>query len=201
MFVSDDGFLRHVHALTNSKPYASILPETHADVYSGKRRKYAVYLTGKDLKANLPVSNLQKTHMNSGKCKMYVRYIAKYFNRETEKEETGIFRAADYVRDFTEICEAEKENLQKLIAWFDENLPVPDFYDDPTMRTEEQHTYFWFKTSAEEFLERMNELTGILKQNGVKAEILSAEHLPGKLVFEDYCQIAIVPVEDVLKIK
>ena len=132
---------------------------------------------------------------------MYVRYIAKYFNRETEKEETGIFRAADYVRDFTEISEAEKENLQNLIKWFDENLPVPEFYDDPTNRSEEQHTYFWFKTSADEFLEQMNALTEILTRSGVKAEILSAERVPGELIFEDYCQIAVVPREDVLKIK
>ena len=132
---------------------------------------------------------------------MYIRFIARYFNRQTERDETGIFRAADYVRDFSGLSAPDKEDLQKLIQWFDENLPVPDFYDDPAKRSEEQHTYFWFKTSAGEFLDRMNRLILILEANGVKVERLRAATVPGKLVFEDYCQIAVVPAEDVLKIK
>ena len=147
---------------------------------------------------------MQKQKPDSEKCenpKMFIRFIVKYFNRQTKREETGIFRAADYVRDFSSIAAAEKENLQKLIEWFDENLPVPEFYDDPTKRSEEQHTYFWFKTSATEFLDRMNALTGILEENGIKAEKLTAEETPGKLVFEDECQIAVTPLGDVLKIK
>jgi hypothetical protein len=132
---------------------------------------------------------------------MYIRFIVKYFNRQTGRVETGVFRAADYVRDFTEIGAAEKENLQKLIDWFDNNLPVPEFYDDPTKRSEEQHTYFWFKTSAANFLERMNALNAILEKNGIKVEQLNAAEVPGKLIFEDECQIAVVPFEDVLKVK
>lgn len=132
---------------------------------------------------------------------MFIRFIVKYYNRQTERLETGIFRAADYVRDFSEISQTEKENLQELISWFDAHLPVPDFYDDPAKRSEEQHTYFWFKAGATEFLDRMNVLTSILERNGVKAEKLLAEKVPGELVFEDYCQIAIVPIDDVTKIK
>ncbi len=132
---------------------------------------------------------------------MYIRFISKYFNRQTGQAETGIFRAADYVRDHAEIGADEKETLQKLIAWFDENLPVPEFYDDPLKRSEDRHTYFWFKTSAGEFLDRMHALAQILESGGVKVETLRAEKVPGALVFEDYCQIAVVPAEDVLRIK
>ena len=132
---------------------------------------------------------------------MYIRYIAKYYNRETRREETGIFRAADYVRDYSAIGAAAKESLQKLIEWFDEHLPVPEFYDDPAKRTEEQHTYFWYKRSAGEILERMNRLCAILEENGVCVEILNAENVPGELVFEDHCQIAVVPPADVLRVK
>lgn len=131
----------------------------------------------------------------------YTRYIVKYFNKETGTEETGIFRAADYVRDFTEIGEEKKKDLQKLIEWFDNNLPVPAFYDDPAKRSEDLHTYFWFKTNASEFIAEMNALTAILEENGVKVEKLTAEEVPGKLIFEDECQISVVPLEDVLKIK
>ena len=132
---------------------------------------------------------------------MFIRYIVKYFNKQTGREETGIFRAADYVRDFSEIGAAEKENLQKLIEWFDEHLPVPEFYDDPAKRSEDRHTYFWFKTSAAEFIDSMNALTAVLKESGVKVEKLFAGEVPGELIFEDYCQIAVVPLKDVLEIK
>ena len=131
----------------------------------------------------------------------YTRYIVKYFNKETNREETGIFRAADYVRDFSEIGAESKENLQKLIEWFDNNLPVPEFYDDPAKRSEDLHTYFWFKESETEFIAEMNALTEILEENGIKAQKLTAEKVPGELVFEDFCQIAVIPSEDVLKIK
>jgi hypothetical protein len=172
-----------------------------------KPGKYAVYLTPDifGFKLNSKgVCNLQKIKPPSEKCenhKMFIRFIVKYFNRQAKREETGIFRAADYVRDFSAIGAAEKKNLQKLIEWFDENLPVPEFYDDPAKRSEEQHTYFWFKDDAREFLDRMNALTAILEENGIKVERLTAAETPGKLIFEDECQIAIVPLGEVFKIK
>lgn len=147
---------------------------------------------------------MQKLKANPARCKnqsMYIRFIARYFNKQTEREETGIFRAADYIRDFSEIDAAEKERLQKIIEWFDENLPVPEFYDDPAQRTEEQHTYFWFKINADEFLERMNLLNEMLEKYQVKVEKLSAENVPGELIFEDYCQIAVIPFENILSVK
>jgi hypothetical protein len=151
-----------------------------------------VYLTADIFEFNLN-SNLQKIKPDSEKCEnheMFVRFIVKYFNRQTNREETGIFRAADYARDFSAIGAAEKENL-----------PVPEFYDAPARRSEDRHTYFRFKDSAAEFLDKMNALAAILKENGIKAQRLTAAGIPGKLIFEDECQIAVVPFEDVLKIK
>lgn len=146
---------------------------------------------------------MQKPAPDSARCEnsaMYIRFVVKYFNRQTGREETGVFRAADYVRDFSEIGAAAKENLRKLISWFDAHLPVPEFYDDPAKRSEVQHTYFWFKTSAPEFLDRMNALAAILETNGVRVERLKTEKVSGVLVFEDHCQIAVIPAEDVLNI-
>ena len=132
---------------------------------------------------------------------MFTRFIVKYYNKQTKREETGVFRAADYVRDFSAIGQAERDELQKLIEWFDNNLPVPEFYDDRSKRSEEQHTYFWYKDSATGFLDKMKALTMILEENGIKVERLVAQEIPGKLVFEDECQIAVIPLEDILKIK
>ncbi len=122
---------------------------------------------------------------------MYLRYIVSYRNNVSGKTEAGIFRSADHVRDHSGISDAEKIKLQELITWFDENLPVPEFYDDPAKRGEDDHTYFWFKRSAENFIEKIEALCEILKANNVRIERLSAGEIPGKLIFEDECQIAV----------
>lgn len=133
---------------------------------------------------------------------MYVRYIVRYHNTETNREETGIFRSADFVRDHTQIGEIEKATLQELITWFDVNLPVPDFYDDPSKRREDDHVYFWFKVSANDFICRMEDLCAIIERHGVEINRLNAEEAPaGDLVFEDHCQIAVKIREDFIGIK
>lgn len=133
---------------------------------------------------------------------MYLRYLARYFNTSTGCHETGIFRSADFVRDHTQIGETEKAALQELIKWFDENLPVPEFYDDPSKRREDDHVYFWFKASATEIVERMETFCAILESHGVEVKRLTAETAPvGELVFEDHCQIAVKVRENFAGVK
>lgn len=127
---------------------------------------------------------------------MYLRYLARYRNTVSGKEETGIFRAADFVRDHTGLDETEKAELQALIAWFDENLPVPEFYDDPAKRKEDDHIYFWFKASAKEIVRKMDDFCAILERNGVEVRRLRAKTLPGEMHFEDHCQIAVSAPDD-----
>lgn len=132
---------------------------------------------------------------------MYLRYLARYHNAVSGREETGIFRAADFVRDHAVICESEKAELQALITWFDENLPVPEFYDDPATRKEDDHIYFWFKISAEEIVQKMDELCAILERHCVSVRRLRARTLPGEVHFEDHCQIAVSTPDDFAGIK
>jgi len=123
---------------------------------------------------------------------MYLRYVVSYLNSANGKNETGIFRSADFVRDHSEIEETTKAELQGLIAWFDENLPVPEFYDDPATRGEDDHIYFWFKISAENFIGKMEELCAILEAHGVSVQRLREGEAPGELIFKDECQIAVL---------
>ncbi len=132
---------------------------------------------------------------------MYLRYIVSYYNNISGKTETGIFRAADHVRDHTGIDAETKARLQLLIEWFDEHLPVPEFYDDPAKRREEDHTYFWFKRSAASFIEKIEALCDILETNDVSVQRLSADEIPGKLIFQDECQIAVHSPEKSVSMK
>lgn len=132
---------------------------------------------------------------------MYLRYLARYRNSVSGRDETGIFRAADFVRDHTGIGESEKAELQRLITWFDENLPVPEFYDDPAKRREDDHIYFWFKISAADIVGKMEELYAILEDYEVQVQRLRAQEPPGKLIFEDECQIAVLTPDNFAGIK
>lgn len=132
---------------------------------------------------------------------MYLRYVASYENHVSGKTGTGIFRSADFVRDHTSIDKETNTRLQTIITWFDDNLPVPDFYDDPVSRKEENHTYFWFKTSAQNFIDKMEELCAIVEPHGIRIERLSSTEHPGKLIFEDECQIAVVLLDNFERMK
>lgn len=127
--------------------------------------------------------------------------MVRYHNSASGRDETGIFRAADFVRDHSAIGEGEKAELQRLITWFDENLPVPEFYDDPAKRREDDHVYFWFKISAEDIVGKMEELCAVLDGYNVNVQRLRADDPPGKLVFEDECQVAILTPENFAGIK
>jgi hypothetical protein len=132
---------------------------------------------------------------------MYLRYIVSYHNSLSGKPETGIFRAADHVRDHTGIDAQTKARLQLLIEWFDEHLPVPDFYDDAAKRRADDHTYFWFKRSAENFIEKIERCAIFWKLTMWPSKRLSADKLPGKLIFQDECQIAVNSPENSIYMK
>ena len=132
---------------------------------------------------------------------MYLRYIVSDYNNISGKTETGIFRAAGHVSDHTGIDAETKARLQMLIEWFDEHLTVPEFYDDPEKRREEDHTYFWFKRSAANFIEKIEALCDILEANNVSVQRLSADEIPGKLIFQDECQIAVHSPENMMYVK
>lgn len=73
---------------------------------------------------------------------MYLRFIVSYFDEEYNEAGTGIFRSADYVRDNYALTKEERARLEYLIKWFDNNLPIPDFYKDPATRNESKRTFF-----------------------------------------------------------
>lgn len=133
---------------------------------------------------------------------MYLRFLVAYFNENKKVSETGFFRAADYVRDYLPITKDDRMILKDLVKWFDNNMPIPTFYQDPTKRNENKKTFFWFKDTANEFIYRMNTLAIVLEKYGVEVRRIHSKKLPGKIIYEDECQIVIKPFKDSnLKIK
>ena len=129
---------------------------------------------------------------------MYLRYRATYFNASTNKVEYGFFWAADYLQK-SDLEVQDRDRLDELVHWFDHNLPIPDYYQDEKNRQEAKSATSWFKDTAIEYIDKMNELGRILTKNNVNVERISRKQLKGKKIYEDEFQVTIIPFKDSIK--
>ena len=85
---------------------------------------------------------------------MYLRFTVSYFDEERQVECSGIFRAADYVMENVRISNNDRETLAELIKWFDNNMPIPDFYQNPNERGKRKKNFFGLKIVQLNLLEK-----------------------------------------------
>jgi hypothetical protein len=130
---------------------------------------------------------------------MFLRYRAKYYNEDTEKEAYGFFWAADYLIKRGTLLQPEQEKLEKLMHFFDNNLPIPDYYQKEKNRQAAKSATSWYKDTANKFIDRMNEMALLLKKYHVNIERISTKKIQGKKIYEDEFQVVIIPYRDVAK--
>ncbi len=127
---------------------------------------------------------------------MYLRYRAKYYNDKSKKIEFGFFWAADYLMKNVSLEIEDRNRLEELIKWFDDNLPIPDYYQEEKNRQKSKSATSWYKDSADEFIKPMNEMADILEKYNIEVERINARKIPGKKIYEDDFQITIIPYRD-----
>lgn len=110
----------------------------------------------------------------------------------------GIFGAAYELRRGGDLTEGERQELDRLIDWFDDNLPRPSRFN----RSKSKGYYHraakgisWLKSTAEEHLENMRALIGILEDQGHQVTMIKTLR-PGYVVYEDDFQIVAEPFND-----
>lgn len=130
---------------------------------------------------------------------MYLRYRAQFFNAKTQQNEFGFFAAAEYLKLHADLAIEERTELEKLIDWFDNTLPIPDYYQDERNRQSAKAATSWFKDTAKKFIKGMNKLAAILEQNHISVERIHEKKLMGKVIYEDEFQLTILPYRDVAK--
>ncbi len=130
---------------------------------------------------------------------MYLRYLAQYYNEEKEQEELGFFSAAEYLKKHAVLSKEDQTQIEKLIHWFDHELPIPDYYQDKRNRQKAKSATSWFKDSAEVYIDNMNQLARILEDHHVIVERIYSKKLPGKKIYEDDYQVTILPYRDLGK--
>ena len=120
----------------------------------------------------------------------FVRFAAHEHN-ESSGRRTGIFQAAYGALRRAEIEPALVERLRRDLDWFNVHLHAPTF-DEP-------RAVFLFKSSATECMRQIWSLVHSLRDADIWVEMQTVEN-PGRVVFEDELQIAVVPWADTASI-
>ena len=123
---------------------------------------------------------------------MYLRFITQFINEEN-KRETGLFNALEFVQ-YHELTTDEYEvTLKELYTWFKQNLDAPGWFAKPQGRWHENKARSWFKDSAKEHIQKVQEIIEILEKYNIVVERITSKTAPGHIVFQDEFQISAVP--------
>ena len=115
---------------------------------------------------------------------MFLRFVITQIDDVSNKPQ-GLFVAAEDLLDSGALSSDERLQLREVIIWFNKHLPSPRF-ESASRRI------FWFKSSAEDCVKRMWELTHLLRYHGYLVEVEKCREL-GNIVYEDSFQVAAYP--------
>lgn len=117
----------------------------------------------------------------------YIRFVV---GREDEDSlvDRGIFRATGLAIEWQKIAGPDVDELNRLRAWFGENLKEPT----STGRDKLRRGICWFKTGAAEHISRIWEMVRILERNGIYVKKIRTDK-PGYLIYEDEWQLVAEP--------
>ena len=116
-----------------------------------------------------------------------IRFIASKIHPGSNLEE-GIFQPAYRLRDDWEVDQHQREELGRLLGWFELHLPSPAVLDDPRNSS----AISWFKSESEECISMVWSLVHILEENGVIIRKIRTGQ-PGHVLYEDDFQIVATP--------
>lgn len=127
----------------------------------------------------------------------YIRFVRP--NRiEDQSHREGFFCAAYELRYMAGVDAHTSEQLEALLSWFHENLPVPERFN----RTGSKGYWHrnakglsWYKDEATTAIARSFELVRLLSDNGFPTEILKTDRV-GYIVYEDDHQVVAEPFSD-----
>jgi len=125
----------------------------------------------------------------------------KYYRVHTEdiayltKQPRGLFTAVGKLVDAKLLSESEEKEYWKNREYFERILPVPPFYENgnPNGATT------WFKDTAEgnRIFHEMSFYRRMAEKYGKKLFISECNEVPGKIIYEDEFQVAVIPDEKI----
>lgn len=127
---------------------------------------------------------------------MFIRFVSQSKVHMMSFRE-GFFVPAYQMREDADVDPYTKEQLEEILAWFRENLSIPDRFSRKPADLDEDDTYglSWFKDTAKEHLSKSYELIGLMEIYGHTIETIRTDRV-GFVVYEDDFQIVAEPFRD-----
>jgi hypothetical protein len=121
---------------------------------------------------------------------MYIRFHGNNSSPYT-KQPYGIFTLIHHLKRDGMLSPDDHELFDNTVNWFEENLPNPPFYSESNNA---DRAVTWFKDceDARPLIERLQPLFDIAETYGVEVIKSVAKRPPGKIIYEDAFQIAVV---------
>ena len=128
----------------------------------------------------------------------------KYFRVHTEdiayltKQPRGLFTAIGKLVDANLLSEKEEKDYWKNRAYFEKVLPVPPFYEQGNP----DGAITWFKDTEEgnRIFHEMSFYRRMAEKYGKKLFLSECDEVPGKVIYEDAFQVAVIAPKEDLKI-
>jgi hypothetical protein len=125
---------------------------------------------------------------------VFVRFVIAGVDADSGRR-PGLLQAIFDLEDKDELLPHEQQHFDRICAWFDRELEIPDSLARSSKPHAKKVAISWFKDSAREHIAKMYELVAILDAHGVHTEVLRTER-PGYIVYEDDFQVAAEPFNE-----
>ncbi len=119
---------------------------------------------------------------------MYIRFTTTRIDTKSHVE-LGLFQAIISLRASGSLSNVEQRIVTETLVWFDLNLPRPKRFARSRNPRAENKAISWFKDTASDMLQRMEEFAAILREHDFQINRYTTDR-PGYVVYEDDHQIA-----------
>jgi hypothetical protein len=125
---------------------------------------------------------------------MFIRFVVSELD-PTSGRRQGLFQAAKRLKEAEEIAPGDRDQLERLGAWFNENLEKPLRLAMSPRPHRKAQAISWFKDNATAHIAKMRELEEVLGRYRAAVQFIKARRV-GYVVYEDQFQIVACPFGD-----
>jgi hypothetical protein len=108
---------------------------------------------------------------------------------------TGIFASAYDVRRNQKLAPTDHSELCELLAWFKENLAVPDRFTASSRPHGAESGISWIRAVAHDHSKKLRRMAELVQASGVSVHELRTVR-PGYILYEDNHQVIALPFSD-----
>ncbi len=125
---------------------------------------------------------------------MYIRFAIDQLDCDSGKRQ-GLFQTIAELQEKGILYKYEEDVANEIRRWFSRHLDKPDSFTRSSKPHAKNKAISWFKPTAKEHIEKMRQLTSIIKGHGVHVHVISTNR-PGYIVYEDDYQVTAEPYHE-----